>query len=420
MRLNTITARLRAYIIGLSLLLPQLMVAQQSAPPSSDKVPPEVVKYLLGIAEEAITAQNEILVSGDAAGSLKAKAHVPQYRAAMQKQFDNQVARRNILKSKKQDYKAFESKFTPGDVWNDGSKVFLVLTEQTKLRLDVPGGPDSTEYSQDYVFEFNNSLGSLTVNDQWSISKLSEVAIGNPTPTQKSYMAPKPSGDQPVPAGAMPLEHPTMHAPPGYRPVSSLRRRGASVGSPMFIKASYVQSGTYNASTAVSYAKRFALYPNPEYGVFDNDCTNFVSQCMSAGGWPQVGWNDRANPSYWYYWCTPPFTYRPIASYSWAAAWNFNQFILGANRVFHEDYFENMIPGDLLFADWNNIDSSQLSPDGRVDHAMIVTSKDANNQIYLSYHSTNTKDISLTDLQARAQQQGRTANYFGDGMRTSF
>ena len=42
----------------------------------------------------------------------------------------------------------------------------------------------------------------------------------------------------------------------------------------------------YDVEAAVAYAVDYALSHNPEYPVFENNCTNFVSQCLVAGGIP--------------------------------------------------------------------------------------------------------------------------------------
>ena len=46
---------------------------------------------------------------------------------------------------------------------------------------------------------------------------------------------------------------------------------------------------TYNRELAVEYAREWAYLRNPAYYNFDSlggDCTNFVSQCLIAGGMP--------------------------------------------------------------------------------------------------------------------------------------
>lgn len=42
---------------------------------------------------------------------------------------------------------------------------------------------------------------------------------------------------------------------------------------------------SYQRDQAVAYALRYGIDPNPEYVyIVDNDCTNFISQCLRAGG----------------------------------------------------------------------------------------------------------------------------------------
>ena len=43
----------------------------------------------------------------------------------------------------------------------------------------------------------------------------------------------------------------------------------------------------YNREKAIEYAHRWAFFRNPNFTNFDEmggDCTNFVSQCLLAGG----------------------------------------------------------------------------------------------------------------------------------------
>lgn len=41
----------------------------------------------------------------------------------------------------------------------------------------------------------------------------------------------------------------------------------------------------YQRDQAAAYAQRYGIDPNPDYVyIADNDCTNFISQCLRAGG----------------------------------------------------------------------------------------------------------------------------------------
>ena len=79
---------------------------------------------------------------------------------------------------------------------------------------------------------------------------------------------------------------------------------------------------TVNIEDMIAYARKWAYLRNPEYYNFEEiggDCTNFVSQCLYAGGavmnyTPDTGWyyvsvNDRA-PA----WTSAEFFYRFMTS----------------------------------------------------------------------------------------------------------
>ncbi len=65
----------------------------------------------------------------------------------------------------------------------------------------------------------------------------------------------------------------------------------------------------YDVRKAVAYARTYAFMHNPEYGQFEQNCTNFVSQCLVAGGIPMQGepeisekkrWNISGKETEWY------------------------------------------------------------------------------------------------------------------------
>lgn len=43
---------------------------------------------------------------------------------------------------------------------------------------------------------------------------------------------------------------------------------------------------SYDSQKAAQYALQYAMTPNPDYPLFWQNCTNFVSQCLVAGGLP--------------------------------------------------------------------------------------------------------------------------------------
>ncbi len=116
---------------------------------------------------------------------------------------------------------------------------------------------------------------------------------------------------------------------------------------------------------------------NSNYRVFKgNDCTNFISQIMRRGGWKHdTGWY-RSNANWWYN--------SGNQTYTWAGAENWSKF--APKRTDRLANVWAMGLADVLQLDFNR--------DGTMDHSMLVT-KVTSKDIYLTYHSTNTKNRSL-------------------------
>ncbi|GAE25742.1 hypothetical protein JCM9140_1751 [Halalkalibacter wakoensis JCM 9140] len=79
---------------------------------------------------------------------------------------------------------------------------------------------------------------------------------------------------------------------------------------------------SYNRREAVRYAERWWDDYNPEYKKFTNNCTNFISQCLHAGGAKMSGHPDRSK-GWWFRsnnW-----------SFSWSVAHAFRWYLSGSN-----------------------------------------------------------------------------------------
>ncbi len=78
----------------------------------------------------------------------------------------------------------------------------------------------------------------------------------------------------------------------------------------------------YNRSAAVGYAKKYGMVPNPKYPFYrGDDCTNFVSQCLQAGGCKNTF--HRTHP----WWCLGKKT-----SICWAVAHSLYWYILKGTK----------------------------------------------------------------------------------------
>jgi hypothetical protein len=154
----------------------------------------------------------------------------------------------------------------------------------------------------------------------------------------------------------------------------------------------------FTGSAAASYARTWASSTNPAYGRFSNDCTNFVSQAMEAGGWSMITGSsycdDRKKDSVWWFnpggctytacpwsWC--PTVKSVNASYTWGGAQNFFDFVRTSGRGTAASKVRDLDVGDVLQMDF--------SGGGHIGHTMIVTNKTSSN-LYLSYHTSDHLD----------------------------
>lgn len=134
---------------------------------------------------------------------------------------------------------------------------------------------------------------------------------------------------------------------------------------------------SYDRRAAVQYAEYWWNSYNSEFQHFTVDCTNFVSQCLLAGGAPMRGMPVR-DQGWWYKgenW-----------SFSWAVAHSLRWYLSGlaeglqAKEVFSAS---ELLPGDVICYDFQG--------DGRWDHTTIVVVKDTNNEPLVNAHTDNSR-----------------------------
>ncbi|WP_186579358.1 amidase domain-containing protein [Aquibacillus kalidii] len=133
----------------------------------------------------------------------------------------------------------------------------------------------------------------------------------------------------------------------------------------------------YDRRAAVQYAERWWNDYNPDYRKFDVDCTNYISQCLHAGGAPMRGAPDRSN-GWWFQ--------NNNWSYSWAVAHSFRWYLSGSNQGLKGQELEDpseLLPGDVICYDFEG--------DGRFDHTTIVVAKDTNGMPLVNAHTTNSR-----------------------------
>ncbi|RAL26251.1 amidase domain-containing protein [Thermoflavimicrobium daqui] len=169
-------------------------------------------------------------------------------------------------------------------------------------------------------------------------------------------------------------------------PMSSKIERPSNSSPKGKIQTKAKAQNRYNRIAARDYAyKWWNKRNNEEYGYYSRvsggcydcwaDCTNFVSQIIKVGGIKQISQGNNV----WFYSDKKP-------SFSWGVANSFfRHFKERAQMVKKEAELE---VGDVINVDFDG--------DQDMEHTAAITKKEGN-KVYVTYHSNDTKDRSITD-----------------------
>lgn len=133
----------------------------------------------------------------------------------------------------------------------------------------------------------------------------------------------------------------------------------------------------YDRRAAVQYAERWWDDYNPDFKKFDVDCTNYISQCLYAGGAPMRGAPNRSE-GWWFQ--------NDNWSYSWSVAHSFRWYLSGSNSGLKGKELEDpseLLPGDVICYDFEG--------DGKWNHTTIVVEKDKDGMPLVNAHTNNSR-----------------------------
>lgn len=173
-------------------------------------------------------------------------------------------------------------------------------------------------------------------------------------------------------------------------------------------------SAAYSGSAAANYAKRYALNYNsatyPFYSaIAGGDCTNFVSQCLFAGGIPKVGSKTiegvYSSTTQWYCICTYDPGYQSgngreyALSTSWIRATDFNTYMTSIARAKTiktntTSLYNSCAVGDVV---------QLLSSAGSPYHTVIISEKTSAGASYCG-HTNDTDGSPISKLFEKASQ----------------
>lgn len=137
------------------------------------------------------------------------------------------------------------------------------------------------------------------------------------------------------------------------------------------------ERGGYDALHAVKYAERYWDDYNPAYPKFENDCTNYISQCLYAGGAQMVGSVPTSG------WWMRGDTW----SYSWTTAHALYLYLINSRtglRAKEVNSQKQLLLGDVICYDFEG--------DGRINHTTIVVAKTVDGEPLVNAHTYNSRN----------------------------
>lgn len=324
-----------------------------------------VKEQLANIALKSVLTQNEALVYGDVNRSSITNSTTTDYVIDFENKISKALETKRLLASHNFRYESFQSKLEVDKISILGNTAELVATEYTTLIIPNDlinlGSPEKTFHSQSYIFTFVLADGSWRLNDAQLINTFEPAKLNE-------------NSDRIDPSTLM--ANPIT--PKDYTTANELAR---------------LTTSSLNRQLIIDYARQYGINRNTNYRDFSangggGDCTNFASQALYNGKWTMISGFYQLETAWWYNTLTQ--------SYTWINAHKWNTFTRNRPRAVFKAYVSDLVPGDILQADWDK--------DGIIDHTMIVTKKDNNGTIYLTYHTNNTVDRSFWDLYSASPQ----------------
>lgn len=139
----------------------------------------------------------------------------------------------------------------------------------------------------------------------------------------------------------------------------------------------------YNRQLAVNYANEWWNMANPNYEHMDVDCTNFVSQCLFAGGIP-MNYTGKRETGWWY----EGYEHgRERWSFSWTVANSLQLYMQSSRtglRAQTVDSARKLDIADIISYDWDG--------DTRYQHSAIVTGFDSSGEPLVNAHTNDSRN----------------------------
>lgn len=143
---------------------------------------------------------------------------------------------------------------------------------------------------------------------------------------------------------------------------------------------------TFDRSKVKAYALTYAINNNEQYWTFPNDCTNFASQALNAGGIPkqkiQQPMEDMPN-----WWMNTGAAGQWLYAVPWVQADSFFKLIRSTDTIhgYGKPEPKHLYEGDII--------SYDKGEDYTMNHTAVVTDRSNPENPLVSYHTTNRKNV---------------------------
>lgn len=400
---TVVTSLLAAILVAYS-ATPSHALSQFEGPAASDTI--------ADLADRYFEARNETIISDSAYRDIAGVPMTAELQTETWELMETLEDRRHQLDVLGERYSSSETETTVLELTESANEIRFTVSEKTHLYYEKVFGdePDFTAY------EVEHNLAAVQIDGTWTLSSDSidtsgvlpitlVATTGEPSQTEPAsqplfdtedavssatvqYSATSKCGvykgcdPTDVVSGATKfspslLTHTTLQSvtPNIGRPSNPLKQSG-------FVEANSVSAvppSGLNYTAMVDYAVKYWDVYNTSYRSFSNDCTNFISQALKAGGWRfDYGWY-KSSSNWWYNSYNQTFT--------WAGAENWSRF--APRRTAHLKNVWMLVHADVLQMDFNR--------NYNMNHTMIVTKRTSRTP-YLTYHTTDTLNRSLNSL----------------------
>ncbi|WP_028815491.1 amidase domain-containing protein [Streptomyces flavidovirens] len=365
-------AAIAAAVTGLAASVLASSPAQAAQPAPADD------QALIEAARTYFAGENAVTVDGASAANATRKAESLDVAATFRAVRDDRMEAREQLHGINElagvRYSAVDTELTPvGRARTQGDAARISVREHTEYTF--AGSKD-----EPYSYTVRHDLSFARADGGWALSKI--TTLDGPA----NLSTPEKLGPAELRAARQAAKELRAGAAQGKKLTDPAQKPSPGSG----VRATAAYDYTAMVAFATKYAKPVPK-DNVPYERDTNDCTNFISHALKAGGWERVrGWY-RSDSAWWYTGNSWPL---PKHSWTWGGAPNWQRFARDESKR----VYELSGPSSLAIADVVQFEIFGYSDPGQPGHTMMVTDFTSDWMPKMSYHTTDTLNRPLSEI----------------------